>query len=162
MRVLSIIRDSIVDGPGLRTTIFFAGCPHYCKGCHNPKSWNENGGDMMTVEEIMEEIGSDPLNNITFSGGEPFMQIDELIVLARELKALNKNIWCYTGFTWEELQEKFADRFKELGKYIDVLVDGRFVLEERDLSLVYKGSSNQRIIECQRSFLESRVCSAGF
>lgn len=162
MRVLSIIKDSIVDGPGLRSTIFFAGCPHYCKGCHNPKSWNENGGNVMTVEEIMKEISSDPLNNITFSGGEPFMQIDELTILARELKRINKNIWCYTGFTWEELQEKYEDRFIELCKYMDVLVDGRFVLAERDLSLVYKGSNNQRIIDCKATVFEGRICSAAF
>ena len=157
MRVMSIVKDSIVDGPGLRCTIFFAGCPHYCKGCHNPKSWNVKGGTEMAVEDIIEEVGRDPLNDITFSGGEPMTQMEELIPLAKEWKNRNKNIWCYTGFTWEELQEKYSDRFLELCKFLDVIVDGRFHLEERDLSLVYKGSKNQRIIDCQKSILEDKV-----
>ncbi|MGI8348704.1 anaerobic ribonucleoside-triphosphate reductase activating protein [Niallia circulans] len=158
MRVLSIVEDSIVDGPGLRTTIFFAGCTHYCRGCHNPESWKINGGTEMSIDEIMRKVKQNPLNDITFSGGEPMLQITELKQLAKECKQLNKNIWCYTGYLWEELRATQSDEFAELSMYVDVLVDGRFVLEQKDLSLLFKGSSNQRIIDCQKSLKEDKVC----
>ena len=161
MRVLSIVEDSIVDGPGLRTTIFLAGCCHYCRGCHNPESWKINGGTEMTIDEIMSRVNCNPINEITFSGGEPMLQITELIQLAQKCKQENKNIWCYTGFLWEELMTNYKDEFTQLCIYLDVLVDGRFMMEQRDLSLLFKGSKNQRVIDCQRSIMEHKTVLYG-
>lgn len=157
MRVLSIVEDSIVDGQGLRTTIFLAGCTHYCRGCHNPESWRIDGGIEMSIDEIMSQVNRNPLNDISFSGGEPMLQIKELILLAKKCKQKNKNIWCYTGFLWEELMTKYKDEFTQLSMYLDVLVDGRFMIEQRDLSLLFKGSKNQRMIDCQRSLKEDKL-----
>lgn len=157
MNVLNIMHDSIVDGPGLRSTIFFAGCPHYCIGCHNPQSWNRNAGIKMTVEEIDEFVAINPINDITFSGGEPFLQIEELVILAKKLKQRGKNIWCYTGYKWEELLVVFGSKFIELCAYMDILVDGPFILDQRDVSLLYKGSKNQRIIDCKKSLEKKRI-----
>lgn len=157
MRVLSIVEDSIVDGPGLRTTIFLAGCTHYCRGCHNPESWRIDSGIEMSIDEMMSQVNRNPLNDITFSGGEPMLQIRELILLAKKCKQKNKNIWCYTGFLWEELMTKYKDEFTQLSMYLDVLVDGRFMIEQRDLSLLFKGSKNQRVIDCQRSLKEHKL-----
>lgn len=112
----------------------------------------------MSIDEIMRKVKQNPLNDITFSGGEPMLQITELKQLAKECKQLNKNIWCYTGFLWEELRAAQSDEFTQLSMYVDVLVDGRFVLEQKDLSLLFKGSCNQRIIDCQKSLKEDRVC----
>ncbi|WP_067841004.1 anaerobic ribonucleoside-triphosphate reductase activating protein [Amphibacillus sediminis] len=145
MRVLNILHDSVVDGEGLRTVIFFAGCPHFCQGCHNPESWNIRNGKEMTQKEIVDEVLSNPLCDVTLSGGDPFYQADEVAELARCLRAHGKNIWAYTGYTLEELL-KLGGSYIELLKQCDVLVDGRFILAERDLSLDFRGSRNQRII----------------
>ena len=146
MRVLNIIHDSIVDGEGLRTVIFFAGCSHHCKGCHNPQSWDFNGGTETIVEEIMDEIKSNPLcQGVTFSGGEPFHQADKILPLAKKLKEEGYNIWCYTGYTLEQILTYSVLKPKLL-EYIDVLVDGKFIEEQKDLTLKFKGSRNQRIL----------------
>lgn len=144
MRVMNILHDSVVDGEGLRTVIFFAGCPHFCKGCHNPASWNIANGTDMTVDEVVAEVASNPLTDVTLSGGEPFFQAKEVTEVARQLKARGKNIWTYSGYTLEQI---LADDIKrELLSYCDVLIDGPFILAERDLSLDFRGSRNQRII----------------
>src|SRR5690606_33098245 len=103
MKVMNIIHDAVVDGEGLRTEIFFAGCPHFCRGCHNPKNWNISNGTEMTVQEIVEEVASNSLTDVTFSGGEPFLQAQEVSKVAKQLKNLGKNIWVYTGYTLEQL-----------------------------------------------------------
>jgi anaerobic ribonucleoside-triphosphate reductase activating protein len=149
MRVMNILHDSIVDGRGLRTVIFFAGCPHHCTGCHNPQSWERNNGVEMTMEEIFQEVMANELSDITFSGGEPFLQSKEIMPLAQRLKHEGKNIWCYTGYLYEELINHTQHR--SLLKHIDILVDGRFDISKRDLSLLYRGSSNQRIIDVSKS-----------
>lgn len=146
MKVMSIHHDSVVDGEGLRTVIFFAGCPHFCKGCHNPRSWNIKNGTEMTIEEIRDEVLSNPLTDVTFSGGDPFFQANEIKHLARELKNHGKNIWIYTGYTLEDIENHSNPSFKELLDHCDVLVDGPFILEKKDLTLAFRGSSNQRII----------------
>lgn len=151
MKVMNIIHDSIVDGAGLRTVIFFSGCPHRCVGCHNPSSWNIANGSEMPLEAILEAVVSNPLNNITLSGGEPFMQSDDLLILAKAIKKIGKNIWCYTGYLYEDIPNK------EVLKYIDVLVDGQFEIDKRDLELLYKGSSNQRIIDVQKSLISNEI-----
>lgn len=145
-RVLSIYHDSVVDGEGLRTVIFFAGCPHYCKGCHNPRSWNLRNGNEISVQQIVEEA-LNPLTDITLSGGDPFYQAEAAANVARQLKAHGKNIWAYTGWTIEQLLENKNSHQLELLKYVDVLVDDSFILAERDLTLSFRGSRNQRIIE---------------
>ncbi|PXW92020.1 ribonucleoside-triphosphate reductase class III activase subunit [Streptohalobacillus salinus] len=146
MKVLNIIHDSVVDGEGLRTVIFFAGCPHFCAGCHNPESWNIRNGKEMTVDEIVAECLSNPLTDITLSGGDPFFQAAEVKAVAKRLKAAGKNIWAYTGYTLDELLELGGDHL-DLVKHCDVLIDGPFILSERDLSLDFRGSRNQRIIQ---------------
>ncbi|HDX9578452.1 anaerobic ribonucleoside-triphosphate reductase activating protein [Bacillus cytotoxicus] len=146
MRVMNIIQDSVVDGEGLRTVVFFAGCPHRCFGCHNPQSWNICNGTEMTKEEIIKEIEKNPLTDVTFSGGDPFFQATEIKELAKNVKDLQKNLWIYTGYTFEEIQNSQNNDMIELLHYADVLVDGRFELERRDLTLSFRGSSNQRII----------------
>lgn len=146
MKVMNIIQDSIVDGEGLRTVIFFAGCSHFCKGCHNPSSWNINNGVEVSLEEILKEVKKNPLNDVTFSGGDPIYQVKELVKLAKEIKKLDKNIWCYTGYTIEELRSINNKDINELLETIDVLVDGRFEIDKLDLSIPFRGSTNQRII----------------
>ncbi|MBO1005715.1 anaerobic ribonucleoside-triphosphate reductase activating protein [Pseudogracilibacillus auburnensis] len=147
MKIMNIIHDSVVDGEGLRTVIFFAGCPHACLGCHNPSSWKMNNGQEMSIDEALQEIISNPLTDVTFSGGEPFIQAKEASILAKKLKEYGKNIWIYSGFTYEEIMNATDGYKRKLLSYCDVLVDGRFILEERDLHLSFRGSRNQRIIE---------------
>ena len=135
----------MVDGPGFRTSIYCAGCSHACKGCHNPQSWDFNGGREMTTDEIMKIIEADPYADVTFSGGDPMYQAEGFIELARAIRErTNKTIWCYTGFTYEALLKMPKQR--ELLELIDVLVDGPFVESLRDPDLLFRGSSNQRII----------------
>ena len=144
IRVLKIIEDTTVDGPGFRTSIYCAGCAHECKGCHNPQSWDFNGGEEMTTEEIMKIIEADPYADVTFSGGDPMYQAEGFIELARAIRErTNKTIWCYTGFTYEALLK--MPKQKELLGLIDVLVDGPYVESLRDPDLLFRGSSNQRI-----------------
>ncbi|PFL59747.1 anaerobic ribonucleoside-triphosphate reductase activating protein [Bacillus cereus] len=150
MRVMNIIHDSVVDGEGLRTVVFFAGCPHHCLGCHNPKSWHLYNGTEMSVKEIIKEISKNPLTDVTFSGGDPFFQAIEVKEVAKAVKSLNKNLWIYTGYTLEEIQYSQNNDMIELLHYGDVLVDGRFEIEKRDLTLPFRGSSNQRIIQLKK------------
>lgn len=145
----------MVDGPGFRTSIYCAGCNHQCPGCHNPQSWSFDGGREMTTEEIMKIIVADPYANVTFSGGDPMYQATGFLELAREIhKCTNKDIWCYTGFTFESLINLEQ---RELLEQIDVLVDGPFIEKLRDTDLLFRGSSNQRLIDVQSSLYEGRV-----
>ena len=135
----------MADGPGLRTSIYCAGCKHACKGCHNPQSWDFKGGKEMDVEELLEIVKADDLSDVSFSGGDPFYQVEAFTELARRIKEeTTKTIWCWTGFTLEEIQ---ADaHLAQMLPYLDVLVDGPFILEQRDTELLFRGSPNQRII----------------
>ena len=144
IRVLKILEQTTADGPGFRTSIYCAGCSHHCPGCHNPQSWDFGAGEWRTVDELMETIKADSLSNVTFSGGDPFYQADAFTELARRIKAeTGKTIWCWTGFTLEEIQ---ADpSLAQMLPYLDVLVDGPFILARRDTSLRFRGSDNQRI-----------------
>ena len=139
----------MVDGPGFRTSIYCAGCRHQCAGCHNPQSWAFDAGQEMTVEQIVRVIESDPYANVTFSGGDPMYQAAGFAELAREIhRRTNKDIWCYTGFTFESL---INEDQRELLSELDVLVDGPFIERLRDGDLLFRGSSNQRIIDVQAS-----------
>ena len=158
IRVLDIIEDTMVDGTGLRTSIYAAGCAHRFQGCHNPQSWDFGAGRLMSTEEIMDIIKADPFADVTFSGGDPMYQADGFAELAAAIKRdTDKTIWCYTGFTFEEL---LADETKHrLLSLIDVLVDGPFVQSLRNLDLPFRGSSNQRIIDVPQSMRERRAVS---
>lgn len=143
LRVLDIVEGTIVDGPGLRTSIYFAGCSHHCEGCHNPGSWDAAGGKPMSVEQLMEVIDDNEMD-VTFSGGDPLMQIDALLPLARRVKERGYSLWVYTGYTIEEIRA--SDSLSRILDYADTIVEGRFVKALRDTSLRFRGSSNQRII----------------
>ena len=135
----------MADGPGLRTSIYCAGCAHHCKGCHNPQSWDIANGRWMSIDEIMDIIKADTISNVSFSGGDPFFQVEAFTELARRSKSeTTKNIWCWTGFTIEQIRAD--ERLSMLLPYIDTLVDGPFILEQRDTTLLFRGSPNQRII----------------
>ena len=155
IRVLDIIEDTMVDGPGFRTSIYCAGCRHHCPGCHNPQSWAFDQGHEMSVDDLMKIIEADPYANVTFSGGDPMFQATGFAELAREIhKRTNKDIWCYTGFTYESL---ITQEQRELLEQIDVLVDGPFIEKLRDPDLLFRGSSNQRLIDVQASLYTGQV-----
>ena len=156
LRVLSIIEDTTVDGPGFRTCIYCAGCTHACEGCHNPQSWNRGGGEEMNITRIMQVIKADPFANVTFSGGDPMFQPEGFAELAEAIRArTNKDIWCFSGFKYEALLNN--PRQRRLLELIDVLVDGPYVQTLRDESLVFRGSSNQRIIDVRQSLRKGAV-----
>ncbi len=145
IRVLRILEQTMADGPGFRTSIYCAGCRHACPGCHNPQSWSFQAGEWKTVDELMEIIRADDMSDVSFSGGDPFYQADAFTELARRIKEeTRKTIWCWTGFTLEEIE---ADpSLAQMLPFIDVLVDGPFIQERRDTTLLFRGSPNQRIL----------------
>ena len=146
-----IAGDSIVDGPGIRTTIFTQGCPHHCKGCHNPETWAFGCGTPMEAEALLEIVKSNPLcRGVTFSGGEPFAQAEELAKLAALLKQAGYEVASYSGYTFEQLLHGTPAQ-RELLAQIDVLIDGPFLLEEKSLELNFRGSKNQRILDVPKS-----------
>lgn len=143
--------DSIVDGPGIRTTFFAQGCPHHCKGCHNPETWSFEGGTEMGIMDLLALVQKNPLcRGVTFSGGEPFAQAEGFASLAHVLKEHGYEVASYTGYTFEELLCGTPQQ-RALLEQLDVLIDGPFVLEERSLELVFKGSRNQRILNVPKS-----------
>lgn len=144
IRVIDIVEGTAVDGPGLRTSIYLAGCAHRCPGCHNPQTWDFNAGEDMTVDELIEVITKADFN-VTLTGGDPIYQAEALIPLAKKIREYGYTIWLYTGFTFEQLQD--MPIAMQLLEYIDTIVDGPFILEQRDTSLQFRGSSNQRIIK---------------
>ena len=146
----------MVDGPGFRTSIYCAGCRHACPGCHNPQSWDFSGGHAMTTEDIMRVIESDPYANVTFTGGDPMYQPEGFAELARTIRErTTKDIWCYTGFTFETLVNN--PRQRALLEQIDVLVDGPYIKDQRDETLLFRGSRNQRIINVRDSLAKGRA-----
>lgn len=151
MKLCGIEMDSIVDGPGIRMTVFFQGCPHHCIGCHNPETWDYDGNCIeMSVEEVLKLFDNDSiLAGITLSGGEPLSprNFDEIFELVQEIKRRKKNVWIYTGYVIDKLLEKYPNLKKDLLPYVDVIVDGPFLIEQRDLLLDFKGSKNQRLID---------------
>ena len=160
IRLAGVVRESIVDGPGIRMTVFVQGCPHHCKGCHNAHTWDFDGGYDGSVERIIEEAKKDPLiKGITLSGGEPFAQAAALTILAKEARALGLNIFCYTGYTFEYLYEHFEEHpeYRDLLELCDWLVDGPFIEEEMSLMLHFRGSRNQRILDVPASLKEGKA-----
>ena len=152
IRVNAVVEESIVDGPGLRYVLFTQGCPHACKGCHNPETHCASGGYTVEVRALLEQIKENPLlAGVTFSGGEPFLQPAPLQELARAVKQLGKSIVVYSGFTFEQLLVKAETNIhiKKLLALCDLLIDGPYIEELKDLELQFKGSSNQRVLNKQ-------------
>ena len=149
--LMRIVPDTSVDGPGLRTSVYCAGCRHRCPGCHNPATWSFSAGTATAPREIWETIlRESPDSNITFSGGDPLYQVEAFTELARIIKSeSDKTIWCYTGFTFEEIAAD--ERLSQILPWIDVLVDGRFVLEKKNIRLRFRGSENQRLIDLNKT-----------
>jgi anaerobic ribonucleoside-triphosphate reductase activating protein len=154
LRIAGIVRESIVDGPGIRFVVFCQGCPHHCPGCHNPVTHDFKGGSDCDIEKIIAAIDEDPLlSGVTFSGGEPACQPAGFSTLAKAIKSRGLNIYMYSGYTYEQLMEmSLADTsLSELLEQIDVLIDGRYDETLRDLTLEFRGSSNQRVIDMAES-----------
>lgn len=152
--------DSIVDGEGLRTVIWTQGCPHRCPGCHNPRTHSLDGGFEMDIEDLKKEISTYPnQDGITLSGGDPFIQPEACYEIASYAKNMGLNVWCYTGYTYEQLLE-FAskkDIFMKLLQNIDVLIDGKFMINLRSYNTKFRGSSNQRVIDVKASLENGEV-----
>lgn len=148
LRIAGTVNDSIVDGPGIRYVIFTQGCPHHCPGCHNPQTHDFAGGQDAEIEKILNEIFSNPiLSGVTFSGGEPFCQAEGLVPIAEAVKEKGKHLMIYTGYLLEQLQKMENAGVKRLLELADVIVDGPFILTEKNLTLSFRGSENQRVID---------------
>ena len=159
LRIAGTVNDSIVDGPGIRFTIFTQGCPHNCKGCHNPQTHDFEGGELADTDTLLEKVKSNTLlDGVTFSGGEPFCQAQTLAALGAEVKKLGMNVITYTGYTFEQLyKDRDKNGWEELLAVTDYLIDGPFILEQKDWEIKFRGSSNQRYIDCQASLKEGRA-----
>ncbi|MDQ0360974.1 anaerobic ribonucleoside-triphosphate reductase activating protein [Breznakia pachnodae] len=142
--------DSIVDGPGLRAVLWTQGCVHGCKGCHNPETWDVNGGKIVDTNDIIESIKASKLQSgLTISGGDPFLQPEPILEIVKEISKIPLSIWIYTGYTYEQLLKdpKKAD----ILNYVDVLVDGKFEEDKKSYKLLFCGSSNQRLIDVKKT-----------
>lgn len=160
LRIAGIETESIVDGPGIRLTVFTQGCPHHCPHCHNSKTHDPAGGHFVNLSEILELLEQNTLlDGVTFSGGEPFAQAAELVPLAREIKELGYHLTIYSGYTYERLRNHpdAHPAWLELLTFADLLVDGPFVYAQRTLDAAFKGSANQRLIDVQASLSVGRV-----
>ncbi len=152
--------DSVVDGFGVRTVIWTQGCSHNCPFCQNPQTHNFNGGAEFTVQEICEKLKSlQNQDGITLSGGDPLYQIEPVLEIVKYAKSINLNVWCYTGFTYEQILEmsKKNSLYREFLDYVDVLVDGLFVNDLKDLNLLFRGSSNQRLIDVPKTLKANKI-----
>ena len=160
IRIAGTVSESIVDGPGLRFVVFTQGCPHNCEGCQNPETHDFSGGRAVDTGDLYAQCMEDPLQDgVTFSGGEPFCQPKALYELGARLKKNGLNLMCYSGWTFEELLKK-AEKEEYVGKLLsitDILVDGKFMIEKRSLSLKFRGSDNQRLIDVKRSLSEGKA-----
>ncbi len=154
VNVIDIVRGTTVDGPGFRTSIYFAGCCHECDGCHNPQSWDFSAGRPMSVDELMEIVEEEDFD-VTFTGGDPLYHVDFMVSFADRIHASGKNVWLYTGFTWDQIVKD--SNLSKILKHIDVIVDSPFVKSLRDTDLLFRGSSNQRIIDVSKSLMSGKL-----
>ncbi len=155
--------DSVVDGTGIRTVIWTQGCGHDCPGCHNPETHDFEGGWVIEVQDILEEIDElEAQTGVTFSGGDPFYQPDSCAVIAKYVHKKKMDVWCYTGFIYEDLlaMSKKNPAIMDFLKEIDILVDGPFIMAKHSYNLKFRGSSNQRIIDVKKSLKEKKVVIA--
>lgn len=160
VRIAGMVQDSIVDGPGLRFVVFTQGCDSCCDGCHNPETWDKKGGSEASADEIIAEMLQNPLTDgLTLTGGEPFLQAGECALLANAARENGLNVWLFTGYTFEELviMAQSDKPIESLLKLADVLVDGRFIKEERTLQLKWRGSKNQRVIDARKSLVSGEA-----
>lgn len=161
MRIAGIIDESIVDGPGIRTTIFFQGCPHHCPGCHNPDTFDFEGGKEVTLDYIDSVLARNKyIDGVTLSGGDPLASIDSALSVAKLIKEkYHLNLWTFTGYTFQDLLKmgEKDSRILSFLTYVDVLVDGPFILSQRDITLRYRGSKNQSLINVQKSLKEGKI-----
>ena len=158
LQIAGIEKESIVDGPGFRFTIFVQGCPHRCIGCHNPNTHSFSGGYKITVNEIINQIKDTSLiSGVTFSGGEPFTQPVALVNLSRKIHNMGYDIICYTGYTYEYILNSQDKDKTDLLSNTDILIDGLFEINKRSLDLKFRGSTNQRIIDVKKSFELGKV-----
>lgn len=156
LSVLRIVEDTVVDGPGIRTAVYCAGCRHRCPGCHNPQSWDFAAGTVLPVKEVVQRILAAGHTGVTFSGGDPMYQAEGFAQLARALKVEEiRDIWCYTGFLFE--QAVASPAMKKLLSYVDVLVDGPFLESRKNPELLFRGSDNQRLIDVPRSLRQGET-----
>lgn len=160
LRIAGILKDSVVDGPGLRLVIFTQGCLHNCAGCHNVETHDPMAGKTMAIDELMKIINKTKLiRGVTFSGGEPFLQAAPLAYLAKKITARGLNLVTYSGYAFEQLLAMSVANpaIRELLYATDILVDGPFMLDKRDLRLAFRGSSNQRLVDVGQSLHTGRV-----
>lgn len=158
MRIANTVQDSIVDGPGLRFTLFVQGCPHHCPGCHNPQTHDFSGGQEREPQSIIEEMLANPLTDgLTLSGGEPFAQPEACGEIARAAREHGLNVWAYSGWTFEQLLSDGRPGVRALLELCDVLVDGPFLMEEKSFNIKWRGSRNQRLIDVQRSLASGQT-----
>ncbi|UZP03559.1 anaerobic ribonucleoside-triphosphate reductase activating protein [Clostridium botulinum] len=160
IRLSGIAYESLVNGPGIRRVFFSQGCNHNCKACFNPDTHDFNGGEERNIDELIEDVLCNPMiKGITFSGGDPFERADEFSYMAKIFKENNKNIWCYTGYTFEYINDNLERNkgWKDLINNIDVLVDGKFEEDKKEDGLKFRGSSNQRIIDVKESLKSNKV-----
>ena len=152
--------DSIVDGEGIRSVIWFQGCSHHCKECQNPETWDFNAGYETSIDDVKKMIDDLELQaGVTFSGGDPMMQVEALEELAAYVKEKGMNVWVYTGYTYEELMKlaESNEHYRSVLNYIDYLVDGRFEIAKKSFDVIFRGSTNQRIIDVQASLKENKI-----
>lgn len=155
MQIAGILKNSVVNGEGIRDVVFVQGCPHHCKGCHNPHTWNPEGGKYMHVVDVAKELLDSP-NNVTISGGEPLEQLIGVYLLSYYLYLRQgKTTWLYTGYRFEEIEHSIWQRLWDAG--VVVVVDGRFEEDKKDLTLQFRGSSNQRLIDLRKTLDQGQV-----
>lgn len=165
IRLSGIAYESLVNGPGMRRVYFSQGCRHNCFGCFNPDTHDFNGGEELNMDELIEDALSNPMiKGITFSGGDPLERAEEFSYMAKSFKKAGLNIWCYTGYSFEEILEKMKlnNFLKELVENIDVLVDGKFEVDKKDENLRFRGSCNQRIIDVQKTLIMGEIIKINF
>ena len=160
IRLSGIAYESLVNGPGMRRVFFAQGCKHNCEGCFNPETHDFSGGEEKNIDDLIKDVLKNKMiKGITFSGGDPLEQADKFSYMAKAFKKSGLNIWCYTGYTFEILLEKMKneDSIRELIENIDVLVDGKFEINNKKDSLRFKGSTNQRLINVKESLDKNKI-----
>ncbi|MEG2310634.1 MAG: anaerobic ribonucleoside-triphosphate reductase activating protein [Clostridia bacterium] len=165
LRIAGVVKESIVDGPGIRYTIFTQGCPHNCPECHNPQTHDMSKGSLVSIDKIIEDISKNPLlKGVTISGGEPFLQAKQVATLLSKLDRDKLNVIVYTGFEYEKLLNNANDenKYKNLLQNCDILIDGKFNIELKSNTVAFRGSTNQRAIDIKESLESGNIISYNF